>query len=146
MVLDQNGLLTVFSESGIMYLQSRLFYSKPWLYINCYFHRDLFPEGNWKEAYHFIISNHQISHNMEQIFTNQEVRAYLSKHYSQTYRKDDCDYWYNFRNRAVIGVPIPSVKERFTEQEIIELFGDNMEHPAWVEIIRFKTFTNHQTS
>lgn len=83
---------------------------------------------------------------MEQIFTNQEVRAYLSKYYSETYRKGDSDYWYNYRNREVIGVLIPTVKDRFTEQEVIEIFGEKTEHPGWVEIIRFKTFTNQQKS
>ena len=144
--LDQNGLLIVQSDSAIMYLRSRFYYSKPWLVLNCYVHRDLFPEGNWKKAYQFITSNHQNSHIMEQTFTNEEVREYLNKHYSQTYHKNDMDHWYNFRNREVIGLPIQSVKDRFSEQEVINLFGEKMEHPGWVEIIRFKTFTNQQIS
>jgi hypothetical protein len=146
MVVDQNGLLTIHSDSVIMYLHSRLYYSKAWIFLNCYLHSDLFLDENWRQAYHFITSNHQIPHTMELTFTNDEVRTYLNRFYSRTYRKNNQDHWYNYRNRKTIAVPQSSDIDRFTEQELIDLFGDKAEHPGWVEIIRFKTFTNHQTS
>lgn len=142
-VLDQNGLLTIFSESGIMYMRSRMYFSRPWIYLHCYLHRELFANDDWKSAFHFIISNHQNTHTMEHLFSNDEVRSYLGFFYSPTFRRNNEDHFYNFRNGKTIGLPAPEVKNQFTEDDVVELFSNNTEHQACTEIVRFKNFISH---
>ncbi len=138
MVVDQNGLLIVYSDSAIMYLRSRICYSRIWILLHCYLHKNLFPNQDWKDAYRYITSKQQKSVNMEQTYTNAQLRAYLNAHYVPTFTKGVEDHFYNHRNRKTIALPMASIQSQFTEQEVVDMFS-NGEHPVWIEIARFKT-------
>ena len=79
---------------------------------------------------------------MKTHYSNTHVREYLKVHYSATFRKNNRDHFYNFRNRQSIGVPI--AKETFTDEEIMAMFSGKTELPSSAEMLRFTTFISQQ--
>ncbi len=77
---------------------------------------------------------------MEQTYTNQQVRNYLTTHYATTYRRNRSDHFYNHRNRQTMAVPLPEDKPLFTEEEVVAVFDGKAQHSDYIEVVRFKNF------
>ena len=78
------------------------------------------------------------------VYSNNEVRAYLEAYYVPTFRSGEEDHFYNYRNRQTMAVPSAELKPNFTEMEVVAVFGGKAEHTDYIEIVRFKQFTQHQ--
>ncbi|MCR9171551.1 MAG: hypothetical protein NXI10_03600 [bacterium] len=81
---------------------------------------------------------------MEAIYTNQQVREYLTAQYVGSYRRNQHDHFYNHRNRQTMAVPLPEDKPFFTEHDVVQVFGGKAQHDDYIEIVRFQQFTQHQ--
>ncbi|GAB5417049.1 MAG: hypothetical protein Crog4KO_19150 [Crocinitomicaceae bacterium] len=140
-VSDQFGLLIIQSRRGErMYLRDRAIYNKQLLYICFMVHHDLFDDGDWKANYQAIVNNSK----HQDMYTNEQVRAYFNAHYVPTYRSGGNDHFYNHRNRQTMAVPLPEDKPIFTEQDVVTVFGGKASKPDYIEVVRFKNFQTNK--
>ncbi len=138
----RNELVRFERGDDLLYLQNQWYYPKWYLRIIFFVYRDMWGDAHWKTAYQQCINNSPINNSIMAKYTHQQIKSYLAKFYSPSYRKSGKDHYYNFRNRDHIAVPINQT--HFSETEVLEMFGDKTALPLYAEIARFNQFLTSQ--
>lgn len=73
------------------------------------------------------------------MYSNEQVRKYLAAFYLPTFRRGQSDFFYYWKNREIIALPIN--QNQFSDLDLTTLFQNTALEPLQ-ELERFKSFTS----